>query len=86
MVCKGICIRHKAQNLPGLSRYAIGQRRCQICEIFINWNSPFCPCCGYKLRTKPRNMNHDVKLRIRNKTEEARRNLVPLLASVPKKD
>jgi hypothetical protein len=31
-------------------------------------------------------MNHDVKLRIRNKTEEARRELAPLLASVPKKD
>jgi hypothetical protein len=30
-------------------------------------------------------MNYEVKLRIRNKTEEARRNLVPLFASMPKK-
>src|SRR6476646_6834735 len=86
MVCKGICIRHKAQKPPGLSRYAMGQRRCQICEIFMIWDSSFCPCCGYRLRTKPRNMNYDVKLRISNKTNEARRNLVPLLASVHKKD
>jgi len=49
MVCKGICIRHKAQKPPGLSRYAMGQRRCQICEIFMIWDSSFCPCCGYRL-------------------------------------
>jgi len=84
MVCKGICIRHKAQKPPGLSRYAVGQRRCQICEIFMIWYSSFCPCCGYRLRTKPRNMNYDVKLRISNKTNEARRNLVPLRPCIKK--
>lgn len=26
---------------PQLSRYAVGQKRCQVCEIFINWNGRF---------------------------------------------
>jgi hypothetical protein len=39
MTCKGICIRHKAQKPSGTSgRYTSGQKRCQICEIFIKWD------------------------------------------------
>ena len=34
MTCKGICIRHKAQKPVGVGRYAIGQKRCQVCETF----------------------------------------------------
>ena len=37
MTCKGICMRHKAQKPVGSGRYASGQKRCQICEIFIKW-------------------------------------------------
>ena len=46
-------------------RYASGQRRCQICEIFIKWEGLWCPCCGYRLRTKPRNLKYKAKLRAR---------------------
>ena len=56
MTCKGICIRHKAQKPVGSGRYASGQKRCQICEIFIKWDGLWCPCCGYRLRTRPRNI------------------------------
>jgi hypothetical protein len=35
MTCKGICIRHKAQKPVGMGRYSMGQKRCQICELFI---------------------------------------------------
>ena len=52
MTCKGICIRHRTSN-----HYASGQKRCQVCEIFIKWDGLFCPCCGYKLRTRPRNLS-----------------------------
>jgi len=55
MTCKGICV----------GRYASGQRRCQICEIFIKWEGLWCPCCGYRLRTKPRNLKYKAKLRAR---------------------
>ncbi|WP_316505610.1 hypothetical protein [Nitrosopumilus sp.] len=55
MVCKGICIRYKSGRPFGInSRYENGQKRCSICEIFINWDGKYCPCCGYVLRTKPK--------------------------------
>ena len=62
MTCKGICSRHKAQKPVGMGRYANGQKRCQICEIFLKWEGLWCPCCGYRLRTKPRNLKYKAKL------------------------
>lgn len=58
MTCKGICPRYKAKKVFGEGRYASGQKRCQICEIFINWSGLWCPCCGYRLRGKPRNLKY----------------------------
>jgi hypothetical protein len=52
MTCKGICIRHKASS----NNYANRQKRCQVCELFIKWDGLCCPCCRYRLRTKPRNV------------------------------
>lgn len=45
-----------------MGRYASGQRRCQICEIYIKWEGLWCPCCGYRLRTKPRNVIYKQRL------------------------
>ena len=70
MVCKGTCIRHKAPKPFGSGRYATGQKRCQICEIFIKWDGIFCPCCGYKLRLGPRLFKHKAKLRMREKENQ----------------
>ena len=55
MVCKGICTRHKAIRPKTGMRYLTGQKRCQGCQIFIHWQGTWCPCCGYRLRIKPRN-------------------------------
>jgi predicted amidophosphoribosyltransferase len=54
MSCNGICERYKAtRNHIVPSRYKEGQKRCSVCEIFINWNeNSYCPCCKYKLRTR----------------------------------
>ena len=71
MTCKGICSRYKAQKPVGTGRYASGQRRCQICEIFINWEGLWCPCYGYRLRTKPRNLKYKAKLRARVEADAA---------------
>ncbi|PWU80605.1 MAG: hypothetical protein DLM72_11330 [Candidatus Nitrosopolaris wilkensis] len=62
MVCKGICVRHKALKPVGIGRYSTGQKRCQICEIFLKWDGLWCPCCGYKLRTRPRNLKFKNRL------------------------
>jgi hypothetical protein len=67
MVCKGICLRHKAIKPVGAGRYVNGQKRCQVCEIFMEWPGLFCPCCGYRLRTRPRNIKYKTKLRSKRK-------------------
>ena len=64
MTCKGGCVQYKA-NKPfhaDLGRYAIGQKRCSTCEIFIKWDGLHCPCCRRVLRTKPRNTSNRLHL------------------------
>lgn len=53
MGCKGICGRYR-----GAPRYAQGSKRCQICDMFVKWSGGWCPCCGYRLRAKPRNKRY----------------------------
>ena len=63
MVCKGICTKYKIKkshfNRDG--RYALGQKRCSICEIFVKWEGIHCPCCNFVLRVKPRNTHNRRK-------------------------
>jgi hypothetical protein len=54
-MCKGTCSRYQAPMQVHRSRYENGQKRCQVCCIFIVWTEDSCPCCGAKLRTKSRN-------------------------------
>jgi len=67
MSCKGICNRYRAVKPGGNKRYSVGQKRCQICDLFIKVEGLWCPCCGYRLRTKPRgaqakrNFNESVR-------------------------
>ncbi|MEW6589379.1 MAG: hypothetical protein AB1299_09490 [Thermoproteota archaeon] len=68
--CKGICPRYKAQKPVKMGRYAAGQRRCQICEIFLKVDGLWCPCCGYRLRTKPRSTKYKAKFRARQESRE----------------
>jgi predicted amidophosphoribosyltransferase len=72
MVCKGICVRHKAMKPVGIGRYSTGQKRCQICEIFLKWDELWCPCCGYRLRTRPRNLKYKTKLQASKEIEKAK--------------
>ena len=63
MACKGICVRHKACRPLGTGRYAVGQKRCQTCDMFIKWDGIWCPCCSIRLRTKPRNLKDKERQR-----------------------
>jgi hypothetical protein len=38
MTCKGVCTRLKAPVVSNANRYSAGQKRCQVCEIFKNWD------------------------------------------------
>jgi len=63
MTCKKICITHKAIKPTGIGRYISGQKRCYSCEVFIKYDGVYCPCCGCKLRTHPRNKKYKEILR-----------------------
>jgi hypothetical protein len=60
MACRNICEQYRAIRWHDRSgytddgRYEIGQKRCQICDIFIGWEGYRCPCCNTALRTRPR--------------------------------
>lgn len=69
MTCKGICIRYKAVKPYSSPRYALGQKRCQVCEMFIAWDGLWCPCCHFKLRTTPRYLKYKEKLRSMKKAK-----------------
>jgi hypothetical protein len=70
MTCKGKCSPYQAFKQAGMGRYGTGQKRCQVCEIFINWEGLWCPCCGCRLRGKPRNIKFKTALRRTNGQSE----------------
>lgn len=65
MSCKSICVRYKATGRIVGGRYFNGQKRCQECEIWIRWEGLWCPCCGQRLRTKPRNVKFKASLKMK---------------------
>ena len=50
--CKGICVNLQVRKpYSHFRRYVNGHKRCQQCDIFIDWPDGLpCPCCGSKLR------------------------------------
>jgi len=52
--CEGKCKEYRALKPIGIGRYAVGQKRCNFCEIFITIDSVLCPCCNSQLRCLPR--------------------------------
>lgn len=63
MTCRRICKKYKVTRLHSFgSRYANGQVRCSVCEVFLKDSDCkiygrlglYCPCCKIKVRTKPR--------------------------------
>lgn len=75
--CKGICKQYWAKKPSGgIGRYASGQVRCMQCNMFItregcndkfgnpateNTEGLFCKCCGYRVRSLPRNRVYKEK-------------------------
>lgn len=60
--CRLICKEYKAIKSHSGSRYEEGQKRCQLCVLFLKWEGNWCPCCGYRLRNKPRAGQYKEKL------------------------
>ena len=66
MSCKGICTRFKAKWGAHQFRYSDGQKRCNVCELFVKWDGHWCPCCGMSLRTRPRSRKYKGKFFVKN--------------------
>ena len=71
--CNGICHRYKATKPGNMGRYAVGQKRCNSCDIFLNLNGIWCPCCNYKLRLGPRSSKYKEKFL---KTKSAKKEIL----------
>ena len=62
MTCNDICHRYEITKPKGVGRYASGQKRCNSCNIFVEWDGMFCPCCKLQLRRSPRSRKYREKL------------------------
>jgi hypothetical protein len=76
MTYKGICHRHRGQERSG-GRYANGQKRCQVCQIYMKWDRLRCPCCRFKLRTKSRNSAFKKRFAVVNKYQGSKNKIQP---------
>lgn len=65
MSCNGLCVNYKATKPKKGGRYIAGQSRCDICDIYINWDGNFCPCCRQRIRKNPRIRGSKIKLRMK---------------------
>ncbi len=65
MSCRDIGYRYKADKTFGVNnRYEHGQKRCSTCDIFMDWDGTYCPCCNNMLRTKPKGTKNREQLMI----------------------
>ncbi len=78
-LCKGICVKYKAiKPKGGPGRYASGQVRCQVCDIFMtrdgchdkdrnpadeNTSGLWCNCCNYRVTSRPHSKKYIEKLK-----------------------
>ena len=60
---EGKCEKYRFKKASRGSVYADGGKRCLTCEIYIDYPGRYCPCCGWKLRTKPRHRKYKEKYR-----------------------
>jgi len=73
--CHGICLQYTAQKPVGGGRYSSGQKRCQMCEIWMTVQGTkdekglYCKCCHYRVRGKPRNLKYKEILRNNEKNK-----------------
>lgn len=72
MGCRGICSEYseKKINPKGSGMYNLGYKRCTVCECFMKREGKNCPCCGYRLRTKPKNTIGRKNLKDRKNLKE----------------
>ena len=56
-------IRQQIQNNKNCPRYAMGQKYCSQCAIFIEWDKFHCPCCNLLLKTRSRHSKYKTEVK-----------------------
>lgn len=65
MSCKGKCYKYKTNRGANDSYYTEDnpdKKFCSVCECKMLWPDTNCPCCGHRMRTKPRNYKLHTKI------------------------
>ena len=64
--CRGICKQYKNHVKPTDGNYYDKQEncRCSMCEMYMKWEGMFCPCCGYRVRRRPRSKEAAMKCQV----------------------
>ncbi len=60
-MCNGLCERLKSAPVRNNLRYKTGQKRCSLCAQYFHTEGVRCPCCGTRLRSKPRTRHKKLK-------------------------
>lgn len=71
MQCREVCKQYKATGTLSKGKYRLGQRRCSYCDIYLEYEGFWCPCCHSRLRWKRRDKNatkryHEKKAKVAN--------------------
>lgn len=61
LTCKGNCRTKYSEFLGEISLRYNGQKRCGICDIYLRWSDPKCPCCNSVLHVRPRHSRAKTK-------------------------
>lgn len=52
--CNNRCNAYKAESVPVSQLYTNGEKRCTVCAIYLKCDGYQCPCCGCRLRVRPK--------------------------------
>ena len=63
--CKGYCKDYENSYSRKKNFYHDSANcRCSICDIYLKWEGNYCPCCGYRVRRRPRGSHAAIKCQI----------------------
>jgi len=70
MTCNRVCLEYSVSYGGRKGTYNDPLvKRCAECEVYLKYEGRFCPCCGAKLRSRPKNglNSPDYKQKIKPK-------------------
>lgn len=62
VTCNGYCLKFQYRKTRGRRiDYALGDKRCNHCEVYLKYDGIFCPCCGIRLRYTSRWRRYQIE-------------------------